>query len=72
MRLRVRPRFKARFYHLYSCGVQPRFKTSWRFASQVALLELGEGHTVIRAEQQHLQEEFGPRTWRLLNTGLTL
>ena len=51
----MRPRFKARFYNLYSCGIQLRFKTSWRFGSQVALLEPGEGHTVIRAEQQHLR-----------------
>lgn len=68
----MRPRFKARFYHLYLCGIQKRFKISWRFGSQVALLEPGEGHTVTRAEQQHLQEELGPRTWWVLDTGLTL
>lgn len=68
----MRPRFKGRFYHLYLCGIQQHFEISWRFGSQVALLEPGEGLTVIGAEQQHLQEELGPRPWWALDTGLTL
>ena len=68
----MRPRFKGRFYHLYLCGIQQHFEISWRFGSQVALLEPGEGHTVIGAEQQHLQEELGSWPWWVLDTGLTL